>query len=178
MTPDERGARRPEPGDRRPATLPGKSMDEGTERRVLDQAPSERYRRAAPAPSTAETGGSITRAVGFGAGPAVFGALVFVVFAGPFSFSAGLLVIALIVGRTVGQFVRAGAGTSVERGTRISAAVYLTLASLVGGNVGTWLFALSEGGVLGLPAYLGETFGLLVPTELVIGAATAWFSAR
>jgi len=41
--------------------------------------------------------------------------------------------------------------------------------------VGTWLHALAEGGALGLLDYLFETFGVIVPLELLIASvAAAW----
>ena len=46
------------------------------------------------------------------------------------------------------------------------------------GQVGLWLYAGSEGGVLSLVDYLGETFGPLVPLQVVIAPAAAWMAAR
>jgi hypothetical protein len=44
--------------------------------------------------------------------------------------------------------------------------------------VGLWLYARTEGGVLALPDYLGQTFGLLVPIQVALALAIAWWSAR
>jgi hypothetical protein len=46
------------------------------------------------------------------------------------------------------------------------------------GQLGLWLYALTEGGVLGPIDYLGEVFGLLVPLELGVAAVIGWMSAR
>ena len=46
------------------------------------------------------------------------------------------------------------------------------------GQLGIWAYARSEGGVLGLADYLGQTFGWLVPAQVVLAAFAAWWSAR
>ena len=46
------------------------------------------------------------------------------------------------------------------------------------GQVGLWVFARSEGGVLPLLDYLGEAFGLVVPVQLVVASpVSAWVGA-
>ncbi len=143
---------------------------------MLERPPSERYRRPQAAVTT--QAGSTALATFLGLVPAIVGAVVFWVLAGPLAFSAGLVVVAFLIGRFAGLLVRAGGGTRVGPQTRVLLALALTLAALGAGNVATWLFALSEGGVLTLPDYLNQAFGLLVPVELLVGSATAWFSAR
>ena len=49
---------------------------------------------------------------------------------------------------------------------------------MVLGQVGLWLFARAEGGVLAPIDYLGQTFGPLVPVEVVLAAVVAWWRAR
>jgi hypothetical protein len=56
--------------------------------------------------------------------------------------------------------------------------VTLTLLGILLGQVGIWLFARSEGGVLGPLDYLGQAFGWLVVAQLVIGAVVAWLTSR
>ena len=46
------------------------------------------------------------------------------------------------------------------------------------GQVGLWLFARSEGGVLSPIDYLAQTFGVLVPLQVLAAAAAAWWTAR
>jgi hypothetical protein len=43
------------------------------------------------------------------------------------------------------------------------------------GQLGLWLVARQEGGTLDLIAYLGEVFGWLVPAQLAIAGALAWW---
>jgi hypothetical protein len=57
-------------------------------------------------------------------------------------------------------------------------AVVLAAIAVLAGQVGLWLYAQTEGGVLTLPDYLGQTFGVLVPLQLVIAVALAWWTAR
>ena len=45
-------------------------------------------------------------------------------------------------------------------------------------RIGLWLYARTEGGVLGPLDYLGETFGLLVPLQVLAASIAAWISAR
>ena len=63
---------------------------------------------AAPAEGDAGSVGSPTRAVAMGIVGAVVGIAVFLILAIGFSFSAGLLIVAIFTGRFIGLFVRAG----------------------------------------------------------------------
>ena len=54
----------------------------------------------------------------------------------------------------------------------------LAAIAVAGGQLGLWLWARSEGGVLGPLDYLGETFGILVPLEFAFGVAAAWLAGR
>jgi hypothetical protein len=118
---------------------------------------------------------SPVRALLLGATLAVAGAALIAILAGVFAVDVGLVVVAVVVGRFVGLAVRGG-GLATRR--RVSLAVTLALASVALGQVATWVYARSEGGVLGLLDYLGQTFGPLVPLELLLAAALAWWSAR
>ena len=54
-------------------------------------------------------------------------------------------------------------------------AVGLSIAAVAAGAIATWAFARGEGGTLGLVDYLLETFGPLIPGEVVVAAiAAAW----
>jgi hypothetical protein len=57
-------------------------------------------------------------------------------------------------------------------------AISITLAAVVAADVATWLYAQSEGGVLGLFDYLWTTFGPFVPAvPLVAAIGAAWGAA-
>ncbi len=122
--------------------------------------------------------GSITRAVGFGLVAAAFSGAIFFVFAGPLSFTAGLVVIAIALGRVVGLSVRGGAGTAIDTDARVGISLALTFVGLAAGLTATWLWALGQGGDLPIQEFLAQTYGLLVPLELVAAAGVAWYSAR
>ena len=92
--------------------------------------------------------------------------------------SAGLLVAAAAIGYAVGEATVAGAGDTLARATRPWIAAALAAVGALIGQVGLWLFARNEGGVLPLIDYLGQTFGPLVPLELVLAAGFAWWRAR
>lgn len=98
--------------------------------------------------------------------------------AGVFAVSAGLVVVAAVLGRFVALAHRAGSRGTVAGRARVGAAVALSVAAVVVAQLGIWLYARSEGGALGLADYLGQTFGWLVPLQLAVATATAWWSGR
>lgn len=151
-------------------------------RRSLERPPGERFRRgrgAALDDLEASRSGSLVRAIGFGLIGAVVGLLVFLVLAAAFSFTAGLVVVAIFMARLIGLFVRAGAAGTLSSPARVVVAVVLFLVGMTAANVVTWLWALAEGGDLGLIDYLSQVYGTpLVALEFMIGTLTAWWSAR
>jgi len=109
---------------------------------------------------------------------ALAGAALIVVFGGALAVSAGLLVVASAVGYAVGLATVVGAAdTLAARGRPWIAAALAGLGVLLG-QVGLWLFARVEGGVLSPIDYLGQTFGVLVPVEVLLAAVVAWWRAR
>ena len=157
--------------------------------RRLDRPPSDRYGAAAapgPTPTAArdaseggESGApSAARGVAFGTIAAIAGAGLIVLLGGAMAVSAGLLVAAAAIGYAVGLAVVAGAGDVLSRPSRPWTAAALAGLGTALGQVGLWLYARSEGGVLPLTDYLGETFGVLVPLELLLAAGMAWWRAR
>ena len=146
--------------------------------RRLAHPPSDRYRVAEPEAATAEPIGSVARGLAFAVTLAAAGALVIILLGGLLAISAGLIVAAAATGWAVGMGLRTGARDTLSRTGRIRLAVALAFASIVVGQLGLWLYARSEGGVLGPLDYLGETFGLLVPIELLAASIAAWISAR
>ena len=159
--------------------------------RRLARPPSERYGAPAPAgddgaPAAAATSatpraGSTARGIAFGAIAALAGAVATTILGGVFAISAGLLVVAVTTGYAVGVGVVAGMGAASDpsrRTTRRWTAVGLATAAVVLGQVGLWLFARSEGGVLSVPDYLDRTFGPLVPLQAALAIVTAWWTTR
>ena len=56
--------------------------------------------------------------------------------------------------------------------------VHATLAETAASVAGALWFARTEGGVLPLIDYLGQTFGPLVPLQLLLAVGVAWWRAR
>ncbi len=92
--------------------------------------------------------------------------------------TAGLIVVAAATGYAVAAGVRAGARGSLSRSGRLGWSVGLAVAGVALGQVGLWLFARTEGGVLGLPDYLAQTYGALAPIQVAVAALIAWWTAR
>ena len=153
---------------------PGAPAGAGSRR--LARPPSDRYRRAAA--DAAPEPGSEARGLAYGVVAAVAGATAITVLGGALAISAGLLVVALAIGYAVAVVLKLGAGASVSPRTRRWSASGLTAAGIVLGQVGLWLYGRTEGGVLSLPDYLVQVFGVLVPLQLALGVAAAWWSRR
>lgn len=150
--------------------------------RRLTRPPSERYReaeaRAAAASESSPRAVSPARGLGLGLLVALAGAAVIVVLGGILALTLGLIVVAGAIGWLVAVAVGFGAGATLPASRRASAAAGLALLGVLVGQVGLWLYAASEGGVLSLPDYLGEVYGPLVPLELTLAGAIAWATAR
>lgn len=167
----------PPPPDRPAAPL------DGGERR-LARPPSARYGSTVDGPvppivpAQEPDRASPGRGVAVGAVAAIIGAAAIVILGGALAISAGLLVAAAAIGYAVGLATVAGAaGTLSSPGRPVAAAALAGIGVLVG-QVGLWLYALNEGGVLPLVDYLGQTFGALVPLELLLAVGVAWWRAR
>ena len=150
----------------------------------LARPPSERYGAASVAeppspPSPARLRrASAVRGIAFGAIAAILGAAVIVLLGGALAVSAGPPGRRRGDGYAVGVATVAGAGDTLSRPARPWIAAALAGLGALLGQVGLWLFARTEGGVLPLIDYLGQTFGLLVPLELLLAAGVAWWRAR
>lgn len=174
-TPGERRLARP-PSDRyRSAPATGTDRADGAVAAVAASA-------ADAASGDAHRAGSPARGVVFGAIVSLGGAAATVLLGGALAMSAGLLVVAAATGYAVALAVAAGRGEASGPGRRRLASRWIAAAlAVIGiaiGQIGLWLFARAEGGVLTLPDYLGQTFGLLVPLQLVLAGAVAWWTAR
>jgi hypothetical protein len=113
---------------------------------------------------------------------AVLGALVLLGVGGVLAYPFGLPFVAGFMGAVIGLLAARAAvpsdgTTPVPRRTVIRVAVTLALVGVVLGDAGLWLFAQSEGGVLGPFDYLWTTFGLYVPGVALVAAVTAWWGA-
>ena len=169
---------------RRMTTPEGTTPDrqDGGERR-LARPPSDRYRAEAPAPEEsgddqAELGGSLGRAVAFGALTGLVVAAAITILGGVLLITAGLIAVAGLGGWAIAVAVRAGGLDAVAPSRRRALAVGLAVAAVLAGQLGLWLFARYEGGVLGPLEYLAETFELLVPLQFLFATVAAWLAAR
>jgi len=152
----------------------------GGGRPPLDRPPGERYAGPAgdagtepPAP-----GGSIGRSVAFAIGGAVSGLVVYALLAGPFAFTAGLVVAGIFAGRMIGLSARAGGGTAITSDQSVLIAIVTTLGWFVLAQLAAWLYARGEGGVLPILEYLLDVFGPVVPLVAMGSVLAAWWSAR
>jgi hypothetical protein len=171
-----------EPGDR-PATPPERRD------RQLDRAPGERYLRAAAGNEVTEQAAAARRAALFAPVvkaviAAAIGTVVLYALGALLSSSAGLVFVAGFTGAMVGLLLARAAARSGDREPPLTrravtwSAVALTVLAIALASLGTWLHALAEGGALGPIDYLLQTFGVIVPAELVIaGIAAAWGAA-
>jgi len=150
--------------------------------RRLDRPPSDRYRdvgaEGAAAAAEVTDRGSVARGVAFGVLAGLAGAAAIVVLGGPVGLSAGLVVVAAALGWAIGTALRAGAGGTLQAPARPVSAVAIAMLAIALGQVGLWLYARSEGGVLTLPDYLAETWGVLVPIQAILAVVAAWWAAR
>ena len=166
---------------------PGESRRPGGgdgSRRLAD-APSARYGsaggdpRSEPLPGSPSVVGPLAKA----SSVAIVGAVLLFLVGAILASTAGLLFVSGLTGAGIG-LVLARARVPVDEGTVALTprtvtwlAIGLAFAAIVVAAIGTWLFALREGGVLGPIDYLLTTFGPFVPGELVIAALTAAWGA-
>lgn len=147
--------------------------------RRLQHPPSDRYAALEIETSrVADEGASVTRAVIWAIAAAIAGAAATTLLGGVLAVSAGLLVIAAASGWGVAMSLRAGARSKLDPRRRVRLALGLATVAVIGGQLGLWLFARYEGGVLGPVEYLAETFGLLIPLQLAIAWIVAALAAR
>ncbi len=159
----------PEPGERPPAAAIR-----------LEVPPSQRYVMAARGSADDAEGDepSLARGALIGGVVALFLAAVLVVLGSMFTFTAGLIVVAVFLGRLTAVGVNAGASDAGSAATRRALAVGISLAGIAVAQVGLWLWAGFEGGTLGLVGFLADVYQALVPLQFLLAAGTAWLSAR
>jgi hypothetical protein len=151
------------------------SPDPGERR--LARPPSARFETEGD-PETPASPGSAGRAVLYGAIAALGGVLLTVLLGGLLAFSAGLLVVWASAGTVIGWATRLGGGAALVPPLRPAMAVTVALVGVALGQVGLWWYAGTEGGVLPLLDYLGQTFGVLVPIQALLAAGFAGWAAR
>lgn len=108
----------------------------------------------------------------------VTGAIAITILGGVLTLSAGLIVATAIFGWAIGYGLKLGAGATIPVMQRSIIAVAVAVGAVALGQVGLWLYAGTEGGVLPLVEYLAATFGPLVPLEAVAAVVAAWIAAR
>lgn len=153
------------------------SPDANPGERRLAHPPSDRYRvaerTAAPIRPV-----SPARGVALAAVVAIVGAVAITILGGVVTLTGGLLAVAAVTGWATAMALRVGAGSTIDGRRRASVALALALAAICLGQLGLWLYARTEGGVLPLLDYLGEVFGPLVPFQAIVAGGVAWVTAR
>jgi hypothetical protein len=145
--------------------------------RRLDRPPSDRYRAAAEA-APEPASGSAPRALGAALAASAGWVALTVLLGGVLAVSAGLLVLAAAFGRLIGLAGRWGAGDAVPRPTRVGIVLGCIVVGFVLGQLGLWAYARAEGGALAPLDYLAQTFGLVVPLQLLVAGVVGWWTAR
>jgi hypothetical protein len=171
----------PGPEDATPTrSTPGEQVP--AERRLLDRPPSERYARVRSEADEDEgldsaRAGSIVRVLVGAVVAGVVGGATLIVLASPLALSEPLVIVAGLAGIAIGLAARWGAGSIVNRTRAKRIAAVVAALTIVVVEVVVWQLALAQGGVLPLVDYLAETFGLVVPLELVAAVVGAWATA-
>ncbi len=169
-------ARRPAdpPGEREPGE---RARDaEAPDGRHLAAPPSARYGPAG-APTDVRAGSPVARTIVLAGLAALVGAATIVIVGGILAQTSGLLAVAGLGGIVIGRILR-GARGALTRALRATLPLVFAIDMIVLGNLGIWVYALGEGGVLGPIEYLAETFGPLVIAEVVVAAVAAYLAER
>ena len=146
--------------------------------RRLAHPPSDRYREPEPPAVVENPSASASRGIVFAVLAAIAGAAAITLLGGVLAVTSGLIVTAGATGWAVASALRVGAGGRLGSSRRVRLAIGLALVAVVLGQLGLWVYARTEGGVLGPIDYLAEVFGWLVPVELVAAWIVAWVTAR
>jgi hypothetical protein len=154
-----------EPGERVPGDRSGgEPSPPASPRTILDRPPGDRYGPAND--PTDRSGGGLEQA-----GPplvvAAVGVALFVLLGGILAVTAGLLVVAGLIGWLTGLLVRPPARAAI-----------VAVGAVLAGLAGIWLFGRWEGGVLDPIEYFAEVQGILVPLELAAAAGLAAAASR
>jgi len=179
-----------EPGDQPAGQVPGDAAPR--ERRQLDRAPSARFatgeQPASGDPGAGAQGASRTALTGplvRAVLAALFGAVLLVVVGAVLASTFGLLLIAGVMGAAVGLLLAraavsgsAGPSATATRSAVGWLAIVIVLGAVLVADVATWLYAQSQGGVLGFFDFLWTTYGPFVPAVPVVAVlGAAWGAA-
>jgi hypothetical protein len=126
-------------------------------RATLDRPPGDRYLPRQPRHEP-----SLLERVRAPLAVAVGGVLAFIVLGGILAITAGLVVLAGLIGWLIGLLVRPPARAAV-----------VAIVVVAVGLLGVWLFGRWEGGVLDPIEYFAEVQGVLVPLELLAAGGLA-----
>ncbi len=164
-----------EPRSEPPASPPPPTPTPGERR--LDHPPSDRY-RTSDAAGDDTSAGSAARAVVFGVLTGIGGAIAIVLLGGVLALATSLVLVAPFIGWTIAWAVKTGADGTVARSRLALLALVLAAGAVALGQLGLWLYARTEGGVLPLTDYLGEVYGVLVPLQFLFAVPIAWATTR
>jgi hypothetical protein len=149
--------------------------------RRLEQPPSARYRRPDDTPGQGGGRGSLIGPLAQATIVAVIGAALLFLVGAVVASTVGLVFVCGVMGAGIGLLLAKagvpdeGGPAALSRGGVLWLAVGLAVAAVLVADVATWLYALREGGTLGLLDYLFETFGPFVPGEFVVAVlGTVW----
>jgi hypothetical protein len=150
--------------------------------RRLEQPPSVRYVPPGD-PGAGDGGRGSLGPLAQAAIVAVIGAALLFLVGAIVASTVGLLFVCGITGAGVGLLLaragisHEGAPAALDRNRVLWLAIALAVGAVVVADVATWLYALREGGTLGLFDYLFATFGPFVPAELVAAVLGALWGA-
>lgn len=106
------------------------------------------------------------------------GAIAITVLGGVVTLTTGLVILAAGIGWSTARALGIGAGATLAPTPRTVIAVVMALGCVSLGQLGLWIYAGVQGGVLPLVDYLDQAFGFVVPAQIAIAPLTAWISAR
>jgi hypothetical protein len=152
------------------------------ERRRLAEAPSNRYAAREPS-APAANGSPLRRPLLTAIVVALVGAAALVLVGAVLASTFGLLFVASAMGVSIGLVLaRAavatdGSLTSIPKRSVIRLAMVIALVAVAVADLGTWIYAVREGGTLGPIDYLWTTFGPFVPGVAVAAVLAAGWGA-
>jgi hypothetical protein len=149
----------------------------------LEQPPSARYTQMGDPPGSGGRRGSPVAPLAQALIVAIIGAALLFLVGAVAASTVGLVFVCGVMGAAIGLLLaRAsvapdGGAPPMSRGAVLRVAIGIALGAVVAADVATWLYALREGGTLGLVDYLLETFGPFVPGELLVATLSAAWGA-
>jgi len=130
---------------------------------------------AGPAQPSATRGPTV--AIATAQGIALAGAAAIVGLGNVLDVDVGLVALAALLGWLIAASLAGTRPTLVPR-ARQALAVLIASEAVLAGQLGLWLLARAQGGVLDPLTYLGEVFGIVVPLQFGVAIAAAWWTSR